>query len=219
MNTQRLFILALCCATAGALGTAVRADSTHSGDDTDIAHFKIYGGAAYVAPMSDSEVTWNSFTEAVKAEKHIGWNLGFEGRFNRWFGVELDYVDANQDVRFGGTTIGDTNFSPLTATFNIHLVHSRIVDFYVGPSYSYVNWGDIHLNTTGRTFPEFTGSSDIGTDSSHGWGVSLGLDIGLGKHFAIAGGLKYLNVSLEPKGYSSIAVNPLVGRLGVAFRF
>jgi hypothetical protein len=26
-------------------------------------------------------------------------------------------------------------------------------------------------------------------------------------------------VSLEPHGYSSVAVNPLVGRLGVAVRF
>jgi len=213
MNSRRICILVFCCATAASFGATARAE------DAQDTHFKIYGGAAYVAPMSDSDVTWNSLTETVQAEQQVGWNLGIEGRFNKWFGIELDYVNANQDVQFGGTTIGETNFSPLTATFNIHVVHSTIVDFYVGPSYTYVNWGDIHLNTTGQTFPEFTGSSDIGTDSSHGWGVSLGLDIGLGKHFAFQGGLKYLNVSLEPQGYSSIAVNPLVGRLGVAVRF
>ena len=64
-----------------------------------------------------------------------------------------------------------------------------------------------------------TGSSDIGTDSSHGWGVSLGLDIGIGKHFAIGGGLKYLNVDLETQGGQTYAMKPLVARVGVAFRF
>jgi hypothetical protein len=47
----------------------------------------------------------------------------------------------------------------------------------------------------------------------------LGLDIGLGEHFAIQGGLKYLNVSLEPQGLEPVSVNPLLARLGVAFRF
>ena len=210
MLRNRICILSVCCAALGVFAPSAQAQGTH---------FKLYGGAAYVAPMSDSDVTLNSINDTIQAEKRVGWNLGVEGRFTDWFGVELDYVNANQDVQFGSTTIGDTNFSPLTATFDIHVVHTKVVDLYVGPSYSYVNWGDIHLNTTGQTFPEFTGSSEIGTDSSHGWGVSLGLDIGLGSHFAIQGGLKYLNVSLEPKGYSSIDVNPLVGRLGVAVRF
>jgi len=209
MTKNRIWIPIACCAVACTFGSSARAQDNH---------FKIYGGPAYVAPMSDENVTLGSITDTIQAETQIGWNLGIEGRFNDWFGIELDYVNANEDVSFGGTTIGDTNFSPLTATFNIHVVHTTVVDFYLGPSYSYVNWGDIHLNTTGQTFPEFTGSSEIGTDSAHGWGVSLGLDVGW-KHFVFTGGLKYLNVSLEPQGFSSIPVNPLVARLGVGFRF
>jgi len=206
MSRNRIWISTVCLAAACAFGPSALAQGNH---------FKVYGGPAYVAPMSDEDVTFGSVTDTVQAAEEVGWNLGIEGRFNDWFGIELDYVDANQDVDFGGTTIGDTNFSPLTATFNIHVVHTTVVDFYLGPSYSYVNWGDIHLNASGSGI---TGSSDIGTDSSHGWGVSLGLDVGW-EHFVFTGGVKYLDVGLQVQNGQSIPVNPLVARLGVGFRF
>jgi outer membrane protein W len=207
MSKNRVWITTVCLAVAGIAAPSVLAQDTH---------FKFYGGAAYVAPMSDSDVTFGSVSDTVKAEKQVGWNLGFEGRFNPWIGIEVDYVNATEDLTFGGTTIGDVNFSPLTATFDIHVVHTKVVDFYLGPSYSYVNWGDIHLNANGSTI---SGGSEFGTDSAQCWGASLGLDIGLGEHFAIQGGLKYLNVTLQPQGTSDVAVDPLVARLGVAVRF
>src|SRR5262245_17298964 len=114
-------------------------------------HVKIYGGAGYVAPMSDSEVTIGSVTDTVKNEKQVGWNLGVEGRFTKLLGLEVDYVRADQDVTFGGSTIGSTTFSPLTATLDLHLIHTTVVDLYLGPSYSYVNWGAIHVNASGGT--------------------------------------------------------------------
>ena len=202
MPKNRIWILAICLTGAGVFGPFVFAQETH---------FKVYGGPAYVAPMSSSDVTFGSFTDTVEAEKQVGWNLGFEARFGRLMGIEVDYVNATQDVTFGSTTIGETEFSPLTVTLNFHLIHTEVVDFYVWPSYSYVNWGNIHLNTEGGTIFE---SNDLGTDSANGWGVSAGLDVGLGKHFAITGGLKYLNVDLELQNGPSVAMNPLVARLG-----
>ena len=207
MTQTRIWITTLCFAVAGIAGPSVLAQDTH---------FKIYGGPAYVAPMSDSDVTIETLRDTMKTEKHVGWNLGIEGRFTPWIGLEIDYVRATQDVKFAGSTIGDTTFSPLTATFDIHVVHTKVVDFYLGPSYSYVNWGAIHLNSTG---PGPFVSSELGTDSTHGWGASLGLDIGIGKHFAIQGGLKYLDVDLTLNNGQNASVRPLVGRLGVAGRF
>lgn len=197
---------------AGGLAVLATGGSARAQDT----HFKVYAGPAYVAPMSDSDITLGAVSEAVKAEKHVGWNLGIEGRFNNWFGIEVDYVNADQDVTFGGSTIGDTTFSPLTATFDIHVVHTKVVDFYLGPSYSYVNWGDIHLNVDGSNI---NGGSTIGTESSHNWGVSLGLDIGFGKHFAFETGLKYLNVDLTMNNGQTADVKPLVARLGLAGRW
>ena len=207
MRKNRIGVLTVCLAAAGLLGPSVLAQDTH---------FKVYGGPAYVAPMGDSPITFGTVTDTVEAEKKVGWNLGIEGRFNKLLGIEVDYVNATQDVNFGGTTIGEADFSPMTATLNFHLVHTKGFDFYVGPSYSYVNWGEIHLNASGGNL---TGSSDIGTDSASGWGAGLGLDIGLGQHFAITAGLRYINVDLELETGPPVEVNPLVARLGAAFRF
>jgi outer membrane protein W len=209
MPKHRTLISVLCLAVAGIAGPSALAE------DLDT-HFKIYGGPAYVAPMSDEDITFGTVTDTLEAEAHVGWNLGIEGRFNKWFGIEVDYVNASQNVSFGGSTIGEVNFSPLTATFDIHVVHTKVIDLYLGPSYSYVNWGDIEVDADSSGV---TGSSEFGTESAHGWGVSLGLDIGLGRNFAIQGGLKYLNVDLEPEGFTPVGVDPLVARLGVAFRF
>lgn len=210
MSNSRIGMLAICLGVAVALLPSARAEE----QDT---HFKLYAGPAYVAPMSDSDVTLGVISDTVQAEDQVGWNFGLEGRFNKWFGIEIDYVNANQDVSFAGSTIGDTTFSPLTATFDIHVVHTKVVDLYLGPSYSYVNWGDIHLNTNGQNV---TGSSsDLGADSSQAWGASLGLDIGIGKHFIIQGGLKYIDVSLDLENGQTTSVNPLVARLGIGVRF
>jgi hypothetical protein len=179
-------------------------------------HFKVYGGGAYVAPLSDSNITVGTISDAIKAEKNIGWNAGVEGRFTKWFGLELDYVHATQDVVFGGQTIGSTDFTPLTASFNVHVVHTTIVDLYFGPSYSYVNWGNIAFNAAGQAL---FSSSGLGIESSSAWGVGMGLDIGIGKHFAVTGGLRYIDTDLDVQGGPSINVKPLLGRLGVAVRF
>jgi outer membrane protein W len=210
MRTMQLCILGVGLAAVAVVSPAARAD-----DDFDT-HFKFYGGPAYVASMGDSDVTFGTVEDTIENESQVGWNLGFEGRFNDWVGIELDYVHANQDVSFGGSTIGDTTFSPLTATLNVHVVHTKIFDLYLGPSYSYVNWGEIHLNANGGTI---TGSSEIGTDSAHDWGASLGFDVGIGKHFALGAGVKYLNVDLTMDNGQTAEVKPLMARLTAAFRF
>ena len=219
MSKNRAFTLVIGLAVIGAFGTPARADDTDNTVDAHSdhrSHFKIYAGPAYVAPMSDSSVTLGTLSDTVKSEKQVGWNMGFEGRFNKLLGIEVDYVNATQDVKFGGSTIGDTTFSPLTATLNFHVIPGKHFDLYLGPSYSYVNWGDIHLNANGSGI---TGGSTIGTDSSTGWGVSLGCDVAPWKHFGFYAGVKYLNVNLEMDNGQTADVKPLVARLGALVRF
>lgn len=50
-------------------------------------------------------------------------------------------------------------------------------------------------------------------------GRNLGVDGRLGKHFAFTGGLRYLDLPLKTDAGDQVAVNPLIGRLGVAIRF
>ena len=209
VTRMKAWVLPACVVVAGLAGPAAFAE------DSDT-HFKMYAGAGYVAPLSDGSTSLQSVYDNVKLEKQVGWNFGIEGRWGKLMGVEIDYMQAKQDVDFGGTVIGTTNFSPLTATLNFHVVHTTVVDFYVGPSYSYVNWGKVKLNSDGQAFFSTDG---LETDSSHGWGAGLGLDIGIGKHFVFTGGLRYLNVALQPSSGGSSDVNPLVARLGVGLRF
>src|SRR5262245_11620661 len=71
---------------------AVHTDTDDHHDDHDFSHFKIYGGPAYVAPMGDGPITFDTVTDNIEAQKHVGWNLGFEWHFIRLLGVEVDYV-------------------------------------------------------------------------------------------------------------------------------
>jgi outer membrane protein W len=153
----------------------------------------------------------------VEAADQVGWNLGAEARLGKIIGFELDYINATQDIEVDGAVFGSASFSPFTLTLNFHVIPTRFVDLYFGPSYSYVNWGDLELNQQGQAF---FGSSGLGTESEHAWGAAIGLDVSFLKHFAITGGLRYLDVDLRPSsGDQSVGVDPLIGRLGVAVRF
>lgn len=229
MAMSRFVLLAAGCSIAVAVGSSVNSinaqetqtttttTTTEQHDDDDFWRFKVYGGPAYVAPLNDSDVSFEAVTDSIAAQDHVGWNLGVEGRFARMIGIELDYVNASQEVEFGGTTIGETDFSPLTLTANFHLIPSKHFDFYIGPSFTWVNWGDIELDANGS---DVVGDDfNAGLDSETGWGISTGIDFGFGNHFAIGAGLKWLNVGMTLSDGQEIDVEPLVARLTAAFRF
>jgi outer membrane protein W len=202
MSKKRAVLVTL-CAFAGAFGAAsVRADDT-------IKHFKIFAGPAYVAPLEEDDVTFGAVTDSLAAEEQVGWNAGFEGRITKLIGIELDYINSNQDLKFGSTTIGDTNFSPVTLTLNFHFGAGEHWDFYFGPSYAYINWSDIQL----------TDNTELSTNTGHGWGASVGVDFFPWEHFGFYGGLRYLDANLEIDNGPSASENPLIARLGVAARF
>jgi outer membrane protein W len=203
---RRFAVLASLALAAAALEPALAQDT----------HVKIFAAASYVSPLSEEDVTVGSVTQSVKNSDALGWEFGVEGRFTKWLGLQVDYIHVDQDVKYNGSTIGSTTLSPLSATFNIHVVHSKIIDFYLGPTYSYVNWGDISLNGPGSVF---YGTNNLGTDSESAWGASLGLDIGLGKHVAIVTGIRYLSLDLTAQGGQSAKVDPLFSSVGIAVRF
>lgn len=177
---------------------------------------KVFGGAAYVSPLSDQNVTFGDVTDSVQAANQTGWDVGFEWRMSKLLGLEVDYLNATNDVQFGSATIGEANLQPLSATLNFHLIHTQLIDFYVGPTFSYVNWGNIDLNAAGQ---DLTGELGVPTDSETAYGASVGIDIGLGKSLAIVGGVRYLKLDLTPTDGESVGVDPLISRIGIAFRF
>ena len=171
--------------------------------------FKVFGGASYVSPLGEEDVTFGTVTDSVEASEALGWTVGLEARFNQILGLEFDYVNATNDIEFGGDVVGEVDMQPLSATLNFHLIPTSIVDLYIGPTASYFIFGDAEV--------ESVGSLDV--DDEFAYGASLGLEIGLGKTFAILGGVRWLKVDLTPEGGEEIAVDPLLSRLGVALRF
>ncbi|HEY3175991.1 MAG TPA: outer membrane beta-barrel protein [Candidatus Polarisedimenticolia bacterium] len=176
---------------------------------SDHPSFKVFGAASYVSPLSEEDVDFGTVRDSVKASDELGWNVGFEVRFNRLIGLELDYINATNDIEFGGEVIGEVKMQPLSATLNFHVIPTRVVDLYLGPTASYFVWGDTHIDSLG----------DLNSDNELAYGASVGLEIGFGKVFALLGGVRWLKVDLSPDTIEPIAVNPLFSRLGVAFRF
>lgn len=192
---KRLALIALGAATLAA-GNARAAEADYN--------FKIFVGAAYVTPLSDS--TFDG--ETVEAASAVGYEIGGEWKpFDRW-GFELSYIDSTSDVDVDGTTVGEVGIQPLNLTLNWHVINGQHVNWYVGPTVSFINWGDL----------EFDGGGSQSIDSETTFGISTGLDLAFGKHLALVGGLRWLDASAESEG-DAVSVDPLYLRLGLAWRF
>ena len=177
----------------------------------DITHFKLFGAYAYVSPLSESDVTISSITDSVQASNEAGWEAGLEFRLNKLLGIEVSYLNSTNDIEFGGTKIGKVDFTPYNAALNFHVIPTKYFDLYFGACAAYVNWGDI----------EFENGTSENTDSEVAYGASIGLDISFHKNFAFIGGVRWLSLDLTPSssGSDSVAVDPLISRVGFAFRW
>lgn len=174
--------------------------------------WKVFLAAAYVSPLDSNDVDLGTITDSVEASDELGWDVGGEFR-SKWFGIELDYLGVSHSVDTDTLSdIGDVDLALITGTFNIHLVHTKIIDFYFGPSVSWADWGDVSFDIPGQ------GSFDASTDSETAFGLSVGADFALIKTIAIVTGLRYIDLDLTAED-ETLSVNPLIARAGVAFRF
>jgi outer membrane protein W len=193
-------------ALAVAVGAALAAKPSSAQEESY--DFKLFGGAAYVAPLSDSSLA--GIADSVEASSEYGWEIGGEWKPSPRFGLELSYFDATHDVEADGTVIGGIDLRPLTFTANFHLVSRDSFNWYVGPTVAYVDWSDISL----------AGGGNLEVDSATAYGVSTGVDIAFGDTFALQLGLRWLDASVEsPVLPNDVSVDPLFTRIGVAFRF
>src|SRR5262245_64343321 len=102
--------------------------------------------------MSDEDFDISGIDDTLEAADSVGWQFGFEWQFTDRLGIEVDYINSTQDIEFGGDTIAEVDFQPLSASLNIHLFDSDIIDFYIAPTASWVNWGDIEGSGGGVSF-------------------------------------------------------------------
>ncbi len=168
-------------------------------------NWKVFISGAYVDPLSDSEIDgedWNLSSE-------FGYEFGAEWRPVNRLGFELAYLDVNQDVEVDGDDVGDIAFNPINFTLNIHIINRSVFNWYIGPTVSFVDWGD---------FETAIGSFDVEGETTIG--ASTGFTIGLGDTFALQFGLRYLDSTAESVELDEeVDTDPLFATVGVAFRF
>jgi hypothetical protein len=172
--------------------------------------FKVYAAAVYVSPTGSEDIEIDEILDSIEASSEFGWNIGFEWRFGKWAGLELDYLQADEDIEFLGVPIATTGIAPLSASFNFHVLHSKFLDLYLGPTVSYVDWDDIEDLETREI---------IGTDSEFAYGAQVGLDISFAKSFAIVTGLRYTKLDITPDEEDGLSIDPLYAKVGLAFRW
>jgi outer membrane protein W len=184
---------------------ALAATGAQAQEESGEYDWKFFVGGAYIMPLSDSEIDGDT----VEASSEFGLELGVEWKFSDRFGFEFAYTDATQDVEVSGTAFGEIDFNPMNLTFNFHLIDRNAFNWYLGPTVSMIDWGDLEV-------PGF-GSESI--ESETGYGVSTGIAIGLGQTFAIQFGARYIQASAEDSFGDEVDVDPLFASVGVAFRF
>ncbi len=181
-------------------------------------NFKIFGAAAYVSPLSEEDVDFGSVQDSVEASNELGWAFGFEWRWGQLLGLEMDYINSTQDIDLGGTTVAEVDFAPVSASLNIHLINTKVIDLYVAPTASYIFWGDIEITGSASNLNI---NNNIDADPEFAWGAQVGLDIGLGENFVIMGGIRWLSADLSPTDddVDELGIDPLISRVGIGLRF
>ena len=165
-------------------------------------NWKILAAASYVSPLSDTTDTVGEVTEAKSA---VGWEIGGEWRVSGLIGFELDYLDVTSDVEENGVKFAEVGVNPINVSGNFHLIQGKVIDFWVGPTVAFVTFDDIE---------------GVSIDSDTTYGAVAGLDIGIGKHFAVTGGLRWLDLTAQAENnQGELAIDPVFLRVGVAFRF
>jgi outer membrane protein W len=191
-----------------ATGSAVFAAMPAQAQDDSGYDFKMFGGAAYVSPLSDSSLA--GVANSVEASSEFGWEIGAEWKPSDRLGLEVAYLDATHDVEADGAVIGDIGLRPWNFSVNFHLVDRDAFSWWVGPTVSYIDWTSIELN----------GGGSLDVDSDTTYGASTGMSVGLGENFALQFGLRWLDASVDsPDLPDEVSVDPLFVNLGVAYRF
>ena len=190
-------------AVLAAGGLALAAPGAQAQDEYD---WKVFVSGAYVDPLNDSQIDGDDWS----LSSEFGYEFGVEWRPINRLGFELAYLDIDQDVEIEGTAVGEVGFNPINITVNFHVINRNVFNWYIGPTVSFVDWGDVE-------FPGF-GSAEVESETTIG--ASTGFTIGLGETFSLQFGLRYIDSKAESVELDEkVDVDPLFATVGVAFRF
>lgn len=175
---------------------------------------KAFITAAWVSPLGTDDIDFESVQDAVQGSDDFGFEAGYEYRANKLIGIEGSYLIGSNDFELedADTNLGSVDQQAVTAALNFHILPTKIFDLWIAPIVSWYAFGDFE-------FDDAIDSEDVELNTEWGYGGQVGFDIGLGKTVAITGGVRYVKVELAGEDISGVDFDPIIARLGLAFRW
>jgi outer membrane protein W len=207
MFRARSIVLVLALAAVAVFASAPAMAQEHK--------FRVFVTADWVSPNGSDDITVGSVTDAVQGSDDFGYEAGFEWRMNKIVGLEGSYLIGSNtfELKDLNTDLGTLDQQAVTAALNFHILPTKFFDLWIAPVASWYNYDDFEIDSS-------LGGGEASLDSQWGYGAQVGLDIGLGKLIAITGGVRYIKIDVKSDDLNdSVAFDPIIARVGLAFRF
>ena len=160
-------------------------------------------------PARESFEIDDGYGVGVAVERRLGPVLGLEGAVLFGRGETSYELDNGSAV---GEDSHNANFFALTLGPNFHLLPCGGVDLYLGPFLGYGGFADPNYWVFDHHFA-------ASLDGRFIWGGQLGLDVPFGdSRWGLHAGLRYFKLEQDTDA-GSIDVDPLIGEVGLAYRF
>ena len=156
--------------------------------------FRIGGHGAY---FSDLKVTLSDDRGTFSYDSEWGYGAQLEGRFNKYFGIELAGSFFNQEIKETGyddyfdeelTVVAGLDNYVLLATLKFYLPVNDYFGFYFGGGAGYFILDEYYKASSASSVIEDEKGNVLKT-----WGYQgcVGAEVMLGKHFSLFGDYRY----------------------------
>ena len=170
----------------------------------------------WVSPLATNDITFQSVQDSVQGTDDFGFEAGYEYRFSHLVGLEGSYTigSNNFDLQTADTQLGKVDTQAVTAALDFHVLDSKRFDLWFAPLVSWYAFGDFDVD-------DAIDSEDVNLNTEWGYGVGVGWEAGLGSKqtVALTTGIRYVKVELQGEDISGIDIDPLIARVGLAFRW
>jgi len=192
----------------------------------------VRGNYAVTWPSTDSYQTESviggmPILNDLSLDKGQGFGLDIEYMFSSRIGILVSAIFTDMEGTFvygiepgeESERVKDNNtvdFYTINAGANYHFTPESTVDFYVGAFAGVFSYDSVKF-----VLPEFEQEISINFDDQFSYGVTAGLDIPFGDSPWMATlGVRYLISDLkEDGGPREIAIDPIIGSIGIGLRF
>jgi hypothetical protein len=206
MSKARTVFLSLAAVAFLATAPALAQDHKH----------RAFITADWVSPLASNDIDFGAVQDAVQGTDDFGFEAGYEYRFSDLVGLEGSYLIGSNDfdLQTADTKLGTVDQQAVTAALNFHVLGKKRFDFWFAPLVSWYAFGDFDVD-------DAIDSENVDLNTEWGYGAGVGFEAGLGSKqtVAITTGIRYVKVELQGEDISGIDFDPIIARVGLAFRW